>query len=309
MTPVPGALWDQPTVNLNQSDVTLFQSLGDPAQRSACLVLYSGPDPGQRFALHEGTLSIGRAPECHLPLDSTGISRRHAELQVVGDDVLLHDVGSVNGTHVNERRVEGHVPLKDGDMLRLGDVLLKFFQRHSIDALLHDRIYRMATVDTGTEVFSKRFVMDALAREVRRALRSGQPLAVLCIDLDNFKSVNDRWGHNAGDQVLKASAAAAHDAVRTSDVLGRTGGEEFMAVLPNTTLEEARLLAERVRASVALRRHTLRLNDGSDVHHQQTVSLGVAQLLPGMVEPLALLGAADAKLYEAKRNGRNRVAG
>jgi diguanylate cyclase (GGDEF)-like protein len=300
--------WDQPTVRLNQGDLTLFQSLGDPALRSACLVLYSGSEPGRRFDLHEGTLSVGRAPDCTLSLlESAGVSRRHAELQVVGDTVQLRDTGSANGTHVNERRVEGKVKLKDGDMLRLGDVLLKYFQRASVDALLHDRIYRMATVDAGTEVFSKRYVMDALEREIRQSRRSGRPLSVLCLDLDHFKTVNDRWGHNAGDHVLRESAAAILGGVRAGDIVGRIGGEEFLVVLPGAVLAEAQALAERVRAAMAARTMTLGQRDGSEVQHQQTVSIGVAVLAPEMNGARQLLDAADARLYSAKGAGRNRV--
>ena len=301
--------WDQPTVRLNQGEMTLFQSLGDPSTRAACLVLYSGSEPGRRFTLADGTLALGRAPDCPVLLDSAGTSRRHAELQVSGDVVQLRDLGSVNGTHVNECRLTDTVTLKDGDMLRLGEVLLKFFHSHSVEALLHDRIYRLATVDAGTEVFSKRYVTDALEREIRRARRSARPLSVLCIDLDHFKTVNDQWGHNAGDQVLRETAAAMHASLRAGDILGRVGGEEFLVVLPETTLADARVLAERVRGALAARCITLQMPDGGEMAHQQTASLGVAELSATMKGALELLGAADARLYEAKHGGRNRVVG
>jgi len=302
--------WDQPTVHLSQADLTLILSLGQPGSRSACLVLYSGSVPGRRYDLHDGTLSVGRAPDCTLPLlESASLSRRHAELQVDGDSVLLRDLGSANGTHVNGRRVDGSVALKDGDMLRLGEVLLKYFQRDSIDALLHDQIYRIATVDAGTEVFSKRYVMDALEREIRQAARSGQPLAVLCLDLDHFKSVNDRFGHEAGDKVLREAAAAMHGSVRAGDIVGRIGGEEFLVVLPGATLAEAQALAERVRLAVAARKVPLGQPDGSVVVHGQTVSIGVAVLAAPMSGARELLAAGDARLYAAKHGGRNRVAG
>ncbi len=301
--------WDHPTVRLTQGQVTLVQSLGGPAELQACLVLYSGPEPGQRTPLPEGTLVLGRAPDCHLPLDSPSISRRHAELQVQGDEVRLRDLGSVNGSHVNEHRVLGSVLLKDGDMLRLGDVLLKFFPRDSLDALLHDRIYRLATVDAGTEVFSRRYVTEALAREIRRARRGGRALSVLALDLDHFKQVNDRWGHDAGDQVLRDAAATVHASLRGGDILGRTGGEEFLAVLPDTPLSDALRLAERVRAALAARPVMLSLPGGETVEHRQTASLGVATLTPALAGARELLSAADARLYEAKRAGRNRSAG
>lgn len=301
--------WDQPTVRLNQGDLTLVQSLGDPALRAASLVLYSGHEPGRRFTLADGTLTMGRAPDCQVPLDTAGTSRRHAELQVAGDLVQLLDLGSVNGTHVNEHKIDGPVTLKDGDMLRLGDVLLKFFQSHSVEALLHDRIYRLATVDAGTEVFSKRYVTDALEREIRRARRSGRPLAVLGIDLDHFKAVNDRFGHNAGDQVLREAAATAHGSLRGGDILGRTGGEEFLAVLPDTPLADALALAERVRAALAARPLTLLLPDGKEQVHRQTASFGAAVLTPEMRGALDLMAAADTRLYQAKHAGRDRVVG
>lgn len=301
--------WDHPTVRLKQGEVTLFQSLGAAGLRQPCLVQYSGEAPGQRFALPEGTLSLGRAPECQVQLDSPGVSRRHAELVVQGDTVHFNDAGSVNGSWVNDKRVRAPVLLKDGDLLRLGELVLKFYGRDSVDALLHDHIYRMATVDAGTEVFTKRYVMDTLAREMRRARRHKRPLSLLCIDLDHFKSVNDRWGHNAGDTVLREAAATAHGALRNTDVLGRCGGEEFVAVLPETTLEEARVLAERVRAALAARSIALQGEDGADLRHVQTASIGVAAFTPALATARELLGEADARMYEAKRNGRNRVVG
>lgn len=303
------AFWDHPTVRLNQSDITLAQSLGDRSSRAACLVLYSGAEPGRRFTLGDGTHTLGRAPDCQVPLDTAGTSRRHAELQVTGQHVMLSDLGSVNGTHVNERRVDVPVVLKDGDMLRLGDVLLKFFASHSLESLLHDRIYRMATVDAGTEVFSKRYVTDALEREVRRARRHRQPLAVMCFDLDHFKAVNDSFGHNAGDHALRETAVLARGQLRAGDILGRIGGEEFLAVLPDTTLADALALADRVRAALQAQTLMLPLPDGREQPHQQTASFGVAVLTPELKGALDLLGAADTRLYQAKHAGRNRVVG
>lgn len=293
--------WDQTTVRLGPGQMALVQSLGDPAQRLACLVLYSGAEPGQRHPLREGTLHLGRAPDCELPLESPGISRRHAELQVTADSVHLRDLGSVNGTHVNETRVSGRVRLRDGDLLRLGDVLLKFYPRHSLDALLHDHIYRMATVDAVTGIYTRRYVLDALAREIRHARRSGRPLAVLSLDLDHFKQVNDQHGHEVGDRMLKAFGDAAEDSVRPTDQLFRMGGEEFCFVLPATTLDEAIAVAERIRrAFEAVEIET------AGGRAATTVSIGIAAT-NFAVDVETLLAAADAAVYEAKARGRNRV--
>lgn len=207
-------------------------------------MLYSSEHSGTRYPLTGPRLQLGRAPDCDICLESPGISRRHAELRAephaAGEQAVLHHLGSSNGTYLNDCRLAAPAALKDGDLVRLGNVMLKFYERHSLDALLHDRIYRLATVDSGTEVHTKKYLLEAMEREVRLARHSGRPLSALCMDLDHFKAVNDRYGHNAGDLVLRGAAAAAQAAVRGSDILGRTGGEEFAVALPDTDSTRAR---------------------------------------------------------------------
>ena len=305
--------WDHSTLRLNKADVTLFQALGDMAQRRPSLVLYSGEHSGTRFPLLGPRLQLGRAPDCDICLESPGISRRHAELRTEphpdGERAVLHDLGSSNGSYVNDQRLTAPAVLKDGDLVRLGNIVLKFYERHSLDALLHDRIYRLAIVDSGTEVYTKKYLLEAMEHEIKLARHSGRPLSVLCLDLDHFKAVNDRHGHNAGDLVLRGAAAAVQAAVRGSDILGRTGGEEFAVVLPDTDLHGAIDLAERVRRAVATATFELPLaGSAQPLRHCQTASLGVAQFMPPMQTALDLLGAADTMLYAAKRGGRNCVS-
>jgi diguanylate cyclase (GGDEF)-like protein len=302
-------MWDPSTLRLTQDAVTLFQALGEPAGGSACLILYSGDDQGRRLALDRASMALGRAPDCELPIDNPAISRRHAELLVDGDRVTLRDLGSVNGSFVNDQRLRAPTVLKDGDLVRLGNVLLKFYERQSLDALLHDRIYRLATIDAGTDVFSKRFVLDALEREIRQARRSARPLALICIDLDHFKQVNDRHGHNIGDLVLLETAQVLKSGLRSGDILGRIGGEEFAAVLPDTDLAAATALAERLCEAVAARPIVLPASAGAaGAEHRQTVSIGVAAWSATLPGGRDLLGAADTMLYAAKHAGRNRVS-
>jgi diguanylate cyclase (GGDEF)-like protein len=304
-------LWEPSTVRLRQADSTVLQALTGTDQQHACLILYSGEDAGKRFALPGGRMLMGRSPSCDICIDSPGVSRSHAELLLEGDHFMLHDRGSVNGTHVNGARLETPKALRDGDLVRVGNVTLKFYECRSLDALLHDRIYRMATVDASTDVFTKRYLIEAVEREVRRAQRTSHPLSVVSVDLDHFKLVNDRFGHNGGDIVLRAAAAALKAQVRDSDILGRIGGEEFAVVLPDSDLRSALELAERMRAAVAAEFFLLEVSDAAGtrrVQHQQTASFGAAQFTPNMPDARALLGAADKMLYAAKRGGRNRVA-
>jgi two-component system cell cycle response regulator len=301
---------DPPTIDVSKSDVTLFQSLGDPELRRPCLILYSSAEIGKRFTLDTGVLVIGRTTASEIQIDCPGISRRHAELSVSGDHVTLRDLGSSNGTLLNETPVGESAVLKDGDLIRLGNVVLKYYDRQSLDALLHDRIYRLATIDAGTEVFSKKYVVDALEREIRLARRQHRALSIVCFDLDHFKAVNDTFGHVAGDQVLRDTAVAVCGAVRSTDIVGRIGGEEFVVVLPDTELAAAIELAERMRAAVAAHVFALRPGEGpaaAEHVHRQSISLGAAQLGPQMKDARDLLHAADTQLYAAKRSGRNRV--
>ncbi len=305
----PAHDWDHSTMRLNKADISLLQTLGGDALRQPCLVLYSGEQTGTRYPLVDGRLVLGRAPDCDVCLESLGISRRHADLQELAGAVMLRDLGSANGTYLNDQRISQPQPLRDGDLIRLGQVVLRFYERHSVDAVLHDKLYRLATVDTGTGVYSKRYLLETLEREIKVARRSVRPLSVVCMDLDFFKTVNDRYGHTAGDDVLRGAAQAAQSVLRGSDVLGRVGGEEFAVVLPDTTLLGALDMAERMRRAVAAQVFELTLPGSSkQAQHRQTASLGVAELQAATPSARELLSAADERLYQSKRQGRNRVS-
>ncbi len=161
---------------------------------------------------------------------------------------------------------------------------------------------RMATTDLLTGVLNRRGFMGAAAQEFSRAVRYDRPLSVLSVDLDVFKGVNDAHGHAAGDAVLQAFAAAWQNVLRTTDSIGRTGGEEFAILLPETAMPQARELAERVRN--ACERHPFPfLPAGASI----TVSVGVAAIMTGDSSIEHALARADGALYRAKTTGRNRV--
>jgi len=158
-----------------------------------------------------------------------------------------------------------------------------------------------ATHDALTGLRSRGSTLDLLASELQRGFRSHTPTGILMIDLDHFKSVNDTHGHLAGDVVLKEAARRISDAVRSYDFVGRYGGEEFLAVLSDCTLDELEIVAERIRSTV-----------GETAIAAQTANINVTVSVGGVValdraSDLELLSAADSSLYEAKRAGRNRV--
>lgn len=167
---------------------------------------------------------------------------------------------------------------------------------------LAEALHRLATTDMLTGLSNRRQLMFTIETEVRRAGRNGRPLALALLDVDRFKAVNDRHGHPAGDEVLRAVADELRRVTRGGDVLGRFGGEEFAIIMPETTIHQAHLACERLRKSVA--RRIMHYPDGTSGH--VTISSGVA-LLAGEEGCDHLVSRADAALYEAKAEGRNRV--
>jgi diguanylate cyclase (GGDEF)-like protein len=162
---------------------------------------------------------------------------------------------------------------------------------------------RLSSVDPVTGLRTRRLVEELLAIEVLRATRYRTSLAVLMLDIDHFKSVNDAHGHRTGDAVLAAVGAAMRATLRAIDVAGRYGGEEFLTVLPQTGLEGACVLGERLRVAIAA--SEVEVTAGRRV--RVTASFGVAALGDGIADAGGLIEAADAALYRAKAAGRDRV--
>jgi two-component system cell cycle response regulator len=160
----------------------------------------------------------------------------------------------------------------------------------------------ISRTDSLTGLHNRRHIEEYLTKLVSLARRNAQPIAVLIIDIDHFKSVNDGHGHDAGDAVLREVTARLAGSLRLEDMVGRWGGEEFLVVLPNTSIQGAAELAERLRRVVA--EEPCRLPDGGAM--RVTISLGCAASV--MDDAGTLVRAADAAMYQAKESGRNRVA-
>lgn len=166
--------------------------------------------------------------------------------------------------------------------------------------LYEHRLIEMTRVDSLTGLYNRRFLNQRLDEELERSTRHGNPLCLMLLDVDHFKQINDTHGHLCGDQVLLSLSAALRTTLRKSDIAARFGGEEFICVLPETTLEHACLLAERCRLKVAgleLVYHDLPLTI--------TISLGIAEMAPDDTFD-SLIKRADDAMYQAKQTGRNR---
>jgi len=168
--------------------------------------------------------------------------------------------------------------------------------------LLQARLEEQVIRDSLTGLYNRRYLDDMLERELPRAQRHGYPVSIVLVDIDNFKSLNDTCGHQAGDAFLRALAAMLNDGVRAGDVVCRWGGEEFVLVLPNMSLEDARQRAESWRETIG----GMRVRFG-EFELKSTVSMGIAAYPGNGLAPAELLRAADEALYRAKRDGRDCV--
>ncbi|UGB37349.1 GGDEF domain-containing protein [Frateuria soli] len=168
---------------------------------------------------------------------------------------------------------------------------------------LRSELHQLARVDSLTGVKNRLALIETATQLLSHAHRVGRPLGVLMIDADHFKSINDRFGHGGGDKVLLALVGSIRGTLRAGNAIGRIGGEEFVVLAPDTGLEQAMVLAERIRRTIE---STPLLVEGHLL--QLTVSIGAAAAEPGAQEDVMnLLQRADAALYAAKHAGRNRV--
>ncbi|OWK46840.1 GGDEF domain-containing protein [Fimbriiglobus ruber] len=271
----------------------------------ACLVyIYpTGPEMGRRYPLGFSTFVAGRNDDCDIRLQDNSVSRRHARIDPAPDGYRVSDLGSTNGTFVNDVEARGPRPLNDGDYLRVGNCIFRYLTGGNVEADYHEEIYRLTIIDGLTQVNNRRYLTEFLDRELARSNRHQRPLSLMLLDLDSFKAVNDTHGHVTGDVVLRELSERVRPGVRREDLFARYGGEEFAIVLVETQLAGAVEMAERIRQSVAsapFLAATLALN--------VTVSIGVACTQgERAIAPSELLQNADEKLYAAKRSGRNRV--
>ncbi len=271
----------------------------------SCLVVLHAPvhtELGRRYALDKDVITIGRGRGNDIVLPSDCVSRQHARIERRGEAVYIVDLASTNGTFINdERKPIRERRLARGDQLRIGDRIFKHLTGSDIELQYHDIIFRMAVTDGLTNLANRKQLDAILADEVSRALRYGRDLSVVMLDIDHFKRINDTYGHLAGDRILSALASLLQKRLRPNDKLGRYGGEEFCAILPETTLSSALHIAEDLRSLVAA--HPFVADENTI---EVTISVGVGALEKGMA-PEDLYKRADEKLYEAKRAGRNRA--
>jgi diguanylate cyclase (GGDEF)-like protein len=296
--------WDEET-SITEQDESVVRPNPDANRDRAYVIVLVGASVGAMFKIPAGEAVIGRSRRADIRLTDDGVSRFHAAIRHDGQRLIIEDRGSRNGTFVNGVKVSGRAPLADGDKIQVGrTTILKFTYHDALDESFHEQMYESALRDGLTKLFNKRYFHDRLDGELRFATRHGTALALLMIDVDHFKKVNDVRGHLVGDAVLGAVGEMLAGAVRNEDVVARFGGEEFAIISRSTDRQQAMILAERLRRTIEAR--AIDVEDGAPV--KITVSIGIAAYpeVPAK-EPEQLIEAADKALYRAKSEGRNRT--
>jgi len=281
-----------------QDDLPL---LSDSKARFSVLVMLYGEAIGKRFLITDKEVVVGRDETSSLPLQDGTVSRAHCRLVPRGAEVDLQDLGSTNHTFVNGDRTAERT-LRDGDQIRIGRTIFKFLAGDNVERAYHEEVFRLMSTDSLTGAFNRQHFDREIQRLYAYARRYERPLSLAMLDIDHFKYINDTRGHLFGDRVLAQLGALLASLRREQDVFCRYGGEEFAVLLPETDLAGAAGIANRMRRTVGRERFEY---DGKV--QPVSISIGVATLDAGMPDAAALIDASDNQLYEAKRQGRNRV--
>ncbi|MBC7397141.1 MAG: GGDEF domain-containing protein [Bdellovibrionales bacterium] len=294
------------TAILGFDQETINRELQKAKEQPACLILIRGTPQGHRYFITADEMIIGRDPTADISIPDSSVSRKHAKVIREGSVVKIEDLGSSNGTAVNGRKLEsGHVAkLAKEDLIKLGNSIVKYLPAGEIEIIFYGNLNQAANTDPLTKCFNKGYFLEAIEAEVKRAKALATKISLIFFDLDHFKKVNDTYGHEGGDSVLKefTSLVRSSGLIKQKDIFARYGGEEFCLMMPNSSIEEAGEVAENLRGKIHA--HSF-MYEGQRI--PVTTSLGVAELTSHMDVAADLIKASDKALYESKQGGRNRV--
>jgi diguanylate cyclase (GGDEF)-like protein len=276
------------------------------------LVFLSGELIAVPIPLEREEVTLGRALEADVRINDTQVSRLHAKIIATQNgqrdvtDYILNDLDSRNGTFLNGRRVRSE-RLDNGDKITIGDTILRFDQLDEIDREYQRLVHRLISHDDLTGLLSSRSFFSELRREAGRATAENRPFCVLMMDGDNFKGVNDTYGHLTGSKTLEEIGFSIMTNLRSGDAAARFGGDEFAAFLLDADLSQGLVAAERIRSTIEQYPFSIVKQGTKDTHHI-TMSIGVASFPEDSSDPIELVEMADSALYRSKREGRNRVS-
>lgn len=297
--------WDK-TVHDRKFDITADEPQND--EQSITLTIIGGNeiDFGKHFLLEKSKVLLGRDEANEIAIHDEKISKVHSEISILKSSqgierISITDLASTNGTYVNNELID-QVTLHAGDKIQIGDTVLLLRTSDELEKEYHAKLFNYAVRDSHTGLYNKRFIINELENISRIARRSGRVFSIIIIDIDDFKQINDLYGHLSGDEYLKSMALLFTQSLREQDIAGRIGGEEFLIILPETNIDGAFQLAVRIRKNV----------ENFVLHYlnhkiRTTISAGVCQYENTIKNVSDLLDIADQALYETKRSGKNNV--
>jgi diguanylate cyclase (GGDEF)-like protein len=297
--------WDK-TVHDRKFDIPANES--QKIEHTIILTIIGGNeiDFGKHFLLEKNKILLGRDDTNDIAINDRKISKVHCEISMIKssqgiEQIFIKDLDSTNGTYVNSALID-QITLHAGAKIQIGDTVLRLSYNDELEKEYHAKLFNYAVRDTHTGLYNKRFIINELENISRIARRSGRAFSIVIIDIDDFKRINDLYGHVSGDEYLKSITKLFTQSLREQDIAGRIGGEEFLIILPETRIDGAFRLAVRIRKNV----EDFVLNY-LNFEIRTTISAGVCQYESTIKDINELLDIADQALYEAKRSGKNNV--
>ena len=292
----------------NKSNKTLISKRN--ILSDACLIELIGKQENKKYNLFiqniinkkEYAFSIGRDPNINdIVIDDISISRQHALIYKKGDHFFIKDNDSTNGTYINDEKIKVEATLSNQDQIKIGGTILKFLQG-DIESLFLDNLREKINVDKLTGAYNKQYFEDHLKKLFSLAKRYNKPLSLILIDIDDFKKINDTYGHAAGDYILSELGKIVNQRIRTTDIFARVGGEEFGILCQETGHDNSRQLADDICMIVSGYSFSF---GGSGI--PVTLSIGLCEYTNELPSESDMYTLCDSLLYKAKKSGKNRV--
>ncbi len=276
---------------------------GAPEGRGCLLQIYPVPSLPGLIRLGSSRCVIGRDSACHITIEDTSVSRMHAAVEWTNGAYQITDLNSTNGSWVGDSRLTSQATLQGGELVRLGNTILKFMLVVDEEAQYHAIVQELMMRDPLTNALNRGYLIPLLGRELTACRQNGGPLSIIMLDVDRFKVVNDKLGHVIGDEVLRILCERTRHVIDGSHSLCRFGGDEFVVVCPQSPLDMTVQFAELIRREIA--EFPFVTQSGQ---LKVTCSIGVT-CTDGrsLADVDSLLSAADKLLYRAKAQGRNCV--
>lgn len=292
--------------NLNKTALIDDDSDIKVSLRHPYLVVFIGNDSGKRHKLKPGTMTIGRSPRADISLDDDRISGIHCLIKWTDDIIAIEDKGSTNGTYVDSQKI-GYAHLPPGVAFQIGHSVMKIEYKDESEIRLEESLVHRASIDTLTGIFNRQHFMSLASKEIAYARRHQQAVGIIMIDIDNFKRINDNYGHLIGDFILAQVSSVISEGKRAEDLFGRYGGEEFI-ILPRGKIDKENVFnqCEHIRKAVEKfefchAEACLRLTISIGFHLSRPDNGKVESLLNGLIDK------ADHALYLSKEKGKNRT--